>query len=61
MAKKVVIEPNDFKKIVDYLTSLPVPFQALEKAVEIKSILLKIRIMELEMKTQEQVHEETKN
>jgi hypothetical protein len=53
--KKVVLEIDDFNKIVTYITSQLVPFQNASKAVEITEIIKKAKIAELELKEDEKV------
>jgi hypothetical protein len=50
MAKKVVIEPEDYEKLVKYIASQSVPFQSVTVAAEVSSILKKSILMEIELK-----------
>jgi hypothetical protein len=38
---KVVINPEDFEKIANYIIETPVPFGRIQQANEVKQILLK--------------------
>ena len=51
--KKAVMEVEDFNKIVNYIISQPVPFQKAKIAVEIKEILEKTVVAEVEEKKDE--------
>jgi hypothetical protein len=48
--KKVIIDPADFKKIVEFLTSQNIPFTQAAKAVEISEILKRVQIIEVSQK-----------
>ena len=50
MAKKVVIEPEDYEKLVKYIASQSVPFQNVSAAAEVDAILRKSVLMEIEIK-----------
>lgn len=56
--KKVVIEIEDFNKIVNYIASQLVPFQNAAKAVEINEVIKKARIYEV---NEEELKKEIKN
>jgi hypothetical protein len=43
--KKVIIDPEEFKKIVEFIASQSMLF---EKAVELNNILVNVKIMEVE-------------
>jgi hypothetical protein len=47
--KKVIIEPIDFKKIVEFLFSLSIPFSQVAKAAEVNEILKRVQIMDVEI------------
>jgi hypothetical protein len=47
MAKKVVMDPADFEKLVNYITSQTVNYAGLEKALEIKKIMLGVKLVDL--------------
>ena len=49
MAKKVVLEVEDFNKLVSYISSQPVPFQNVNNAAEVDSILRKAVLMDIKM------------
>jgi hypothetical protein len=51
--KKVILELEDFNKIVNYITTQSIPFINAPKAVEITEILKKVRVAEVEEKTKE--------
>ena len=51
--KKIVIDPADFSKIVQYIHFQPVSFQYLNKAMEVKSIIERATVMDIEMKQPE--------
>jgi hypothetical protein len=50
MAKKVVIEPADFDKLVVYITNQPVRFNSAAQAVEINEIFKRVQMMDIELK-----------
>jgi hypothetical protein len=50
MAKKIVINPQDFEKIIQYITEQPVHFGNAKKAVEIQAILTSVQLMDIEVK-----------
>jgi hypothetical protein len=56
--KKVVIEPVDFKKIVEFLTSLSIPFLQVAKAAEVSEILKRVQIMDVEIPQGENITNE---
>jgi hypothetical protein len=56
--KKVVIEIEDFNKIVNYISSQLVPFQNAAKAVEITEVIKKAKIYEV---NEEELKKEIKN
>ena len=45
--QKVVIEVEDFNKIVQYITTQPVAFRSAQKAVEIDEILKRVKVGEV--------------
>jgi hypothetical protein len=47
--KKVVLDPEDFEKLVVYVSSIPVNFKYASKAVEIQEVIKKAQVMNLEM------------
>ena len=50
MTKKVVIDPEDFEKLVLYITRQPVNFQYADKAGEVKAIIARAQIMDIDIK-----------
>jgi hypothetical protein len=52
MTRKVVIAPEDFAQIQEYISSLPVPFAMAEQAAEVKKALKNIQLMDIEIKEQ---------
>jgi hypothetical protein len=44
--KNVIIDPEDFKMIVEFITSQSMPF---EKAIELNNILINIKIVDIEI------------
>jgi hypothetical protein len=50
MPKKVIMDPEDFSKLVDYIIHQPVRFEQAGKAVEIKATIEKAVLMEIEIK-----------
>jgi uncharacterized iron-regulated protein len=49
MAKKVVIEVEDYNKLVSYITSQPVPFVLAAQAAEVDTILRRSILMDIEI------------
>lgn len=50
--RKVVISPEAFTKIAEYVNSLPVPFALVEKATDVKKALAEYQLMDIEIKEQ---------
>jgi len=50
MTKKVVMSPEDFVKISDYINAMHVPFADIEKAIQVKESLKKYQVMDIEIK-----------
>jgi hypothetical protein len=48
--KKVILEEEDFNKIVNYITTQTVRFQDAQKAVEIMEVLKRSKVAEVEEK-----------
>ena len=49
MAKKVVIDPEDFDKLVQFVTNQSVPFHNLKPAAEVDYILRNITVMDIQI------------
>ena len=47
MALKVVLDPEDWKKILIHITRYPVPFQDVDKAAEVKAAIQKAETMDV--------------
>jgi hypothetical protein len=50
MKRKIVFDPEDYSKIAEYISAMPVPFSRVEQAAEIKVIMKKAVIMDIELK-----------
>lgn len=50
MIRKVVMSPEDFVKITDYINGMHVPFADIEKAVLVKEALKKCQVMDIDIK-----------
>jgi hypothetical protein len=50
MTRKVVIAPEDFARIQDFINSMPVPFAMVEQASEVKKAMKNIQLMDIEIK-----------
>jgi hypothetical protein len=50
MAQKIIIDPTDFAKIIDFFRNNPVSFAMIEQAAEIKIILRKAQVINFETK-----------
>lgn len=49
MATKIILEPKDWKILVEYLSAQPVDFTQLETAVKVKRIIEAVQLIELEI------------
>lgn len=49
MATKIMLEPKDWKTLVEYLAAQPVDFTQLETAVKVKRIIEAVQLIELEI------------
>ena len=49
MAKKVVVDPDQRNKVVDYITSKPLNFYDAQKAVEVNQILREATMMDIQV------------
>jgi len=58
MKRKVVFEPEDYSKIAEYISVMPVPFSRVEQAAEIKVIMKRALIMDIEIKEPEKIGKE---
>jgi hypothetical protein len=47
MEKKVVLSPEDFDKIVRYVTNIPVHFNTAVMAVEMQEIFKRVKLMNI--------------
>ena len=47
MANKVVVDPDQWSKLVDYITSKPLTFYEAKKAVEVDQILRTATMMDI--------------
>jgi len=52
MGRKVVVNPEDFNKIVDYIVNQPISFINASKAVEINEIIQNVQIFDIEFNTE---------
>lgn len=53
MAKKIVIDPEDFDKLVWYVTTRVVRFNEAQQAVDITAIIRRVTLMDIEIKEKE--------
>lgn len=49
MATKIVIEPRDWKTLVEYLAAQPIDYTQLEAAVKVKRIIEAAQLIEIEI------------
>ena len=47
MIQKIILSPDDYKLLVDYIVRIPVNFMQAEEAVKIKFILQSAKIIEV--------------
>lgn len=51
--KKVTMDVEDFQRVVNYIGSMPVPFHRAKEASEVKDVIEKAIVMEIEEKIKE--------
>ena len=49
MATKIILEPRDWKMLVEYIAAQPVDYLQLETAVKVKRIIEAVKLIELEL------------
>jgi hypothetical protein len=55
--KKVTIDPDDFKKVVDYLFGQQIPFGNAAQAAEVQEILKRAQVMNIDVQEKAQSKE----
>ena len=53
MVTRIVLDPKDWKILVEYLAAQPVDFTQIETAAKVKKIIESVQVMDIEVKQPE--------